>query len=278
MKKKLLFSLFLSFFFSTFTLKTAQALQCDGRNGTPPGLTGRIVDNAVPTPNPIINAIIIVYVDNDPPDGIIDSQRNLGSRDDGGFTYGWPVKGNLFLLAAKNGYQPMTGPIPLTQCLDSVIVLEADSSPPPPPGTNPRCAGSCADATQCQGASDGCSLCFGGMCVNPAWAPPTPTPAPLPCGVLKRIPTALGCVPTDDINLFVGWLLKISLGIGGGIAFLLMLWGVFKIMTGGDNPENIQAGKELITAALTGLIMIILSLYFLKFIGVEILELPWLGS
>lgn len=89
-----------------------------------------------------------------------------------------------------------------------------------------------------------------------------------------RITTALGCIPINNLNSFVGWLLGRLIFIASGIAFLLMAVGAFQILTSAGTPEKVKAGKELITSALTGLIFIILSMFILKLIGVDILHLP----
>jgi hypothetical protein len=92
------------------------------------------------------------------------------------------------------------------------------------------------------------------------------------------VKTALGCIPTQDTQEFVGWILRLAIGIGGGIAFLLMLFGGIKMITSAGNPEAVKAGQELITSALMGLIFIIFSLFLLQLIGVKIFEIPGFGE
>ncbi|MBI4029504.1 MAG: hypothetical protein HY376_04035 [Candidatus Blackburnbacteria bacterium] len=92
------------------------------------------------------------------------------------------------------------------------------------------------------------------------------------------IETALGCIPVGDQNSFVGWFLKWALGIAGGIAFLLIIFAGFQIMSSTGNPDKIQSGKELLNAAISGLILIIFSVFLLKLIGVDILGLPGFGT
>lgn len=87
------------------------------------------------------------------------------------------------------------------------------------------------------------------------------------------VETALGCIPTDPQEL-VKWVLKYAILMGGGIAFLLSLWGGITIILGGGNPEKINSGKEIIGSALTGLLFIIFSIFLLRFIGFDILQLP----
>jgi hypothetical protein len=85
--------------------------------------------------------------------------------------------------------------------------------------------------------------------------------------------TALGCIQTDP-QKFIGSILGIAIGIGGGIAFLLILFGGFQILMSAGNPEKLNAGKELITSAITGLLIIIFSIFILQLIGVTIFAIP----
>ncbi|MBI3956059.1 hypothetical protein HY339_02290 [Candidatus Gottesmanbacteria bacterium] len=73
---------------------------------------------------------------------------------------------------------------------------------------------------------------------------------------------------------FVTTLLNFGIGIAGGIAFLLIIFGGFQILTSAGNPERLNAGKELISSAITGLLMIVFSVFLLRIIGVDILGIP----
>lgn len=124
-------------------------------------------------------------------------------------------------------------------------------------------------------------LFFLGMLIfyraNPVLAAdPTPTPFNIKCSG-NGIETALGCISTEGPTSLVVFLLRLALGIGGGIAFLLMLFGVFQIITSAGSPERLKAGQELITSALIGLMMIIFSIFLLQLIGVQILGLNAFG-
>ena len=88
--------------------------------------------------------------------------------------------------------------------------------------------------------------------------------------------TALGCIPTNP-QQFIGQILGIAIGIGGGIAFLLILFGGFQILMSAGNPEKLNAGKELVTSAITGLLIIIFSLFILRLIGFTIFQIPGFG-
>lgn len=89
----------------------------------------------------------------------------------------------------------------------------------------------------------------------------------------KQIESAIGCITFFPPSAFAVYLLRFAIGIGGGIAFLLMIVGVFQIITSGGNPDKLKAGQELITSAIMGLLMIIFSVFLLRLIGVQILDL-----
>ena len=107
-----------------------------------------------------------------------------------------------------------------------------------------------------------------------------PIPADYSCMTSSGygVDTALGCIPASNLNEFVGWFLSKLIFVASGIAFLLMAFGALKIITSAGSPESIQAGKELITSSLAGLIFVILSLFLLKLIGVDILQIPGFGG
>lgn len=92
-------------------------------------------------------------------------------------------------------------------------------------------------------------------------------------GAVNVVCTALGDIPTDPQEL-VKWILKYAILMGGGVAFLLCLWGGVTIVLAGGNPEKINEGKEIISSALTGLFIIIFSVFLLRLIGYDILQLP----
>ncbi|OGM10793.1 hypothetical protein A2Z22_02815 [Candidatus Woesebacteria bacterium RBG_16_34_12] len=119
----------------------------------------------------------------------------------------------------------------------------------------------------------------------------TPTPAATPTSNLRCQPagfprdsgiyTAVGCIPiftgdSNDVNPFFNFVLSWAIGIAGGIAFILILYAGFMIITSSGHPEKLQAGKELLTAAIAGLLLIIFSTFLLHFIGVRIFFLPGL--
>ncbi len=94
----------------------------------------------------------------------------------------------------------------------------------------------------------------------------------------QKLNTAIGCIPIlTTKEAFLSFILKWAVGIGGGIAFLLIIYAGFMIMTSAGNPERLKAGQELLTSAISGLILLIFSVVILKIIGVDILGLCKFG-
>ncbi len=63
------------------------------------------------------------------------------------------------------------------------------------------------------------------------------------------------------------------MGIAGGIAFLLILYAGFQIMTSAGSPQRVQSGKELLGAAISGILLLIFSTFILRIVGVDILKI-----
>lgn len=66
-------------------------------------------------------------------------------------------------------------------------------------------------------------------------------------------------------------ILNFAIGMAGGVAFLLMIFGSYRLIFAGGNPESIQRGGEVITAAIIGLLVIVFSVLILRFLGIAIL-------
>lgn len=85
--------------------------------------------------------------------------------------------------------------------------------------------------------------------------------------------TAIGCIETEP-SKFIAKFLTLGIGLAGGIAFLLILFAGFQILTSAGNPEQLNAGKELMGSSIAGLLLIIFSIFLLRVIGVNILGIP----
>ena len=89
------------------------------------------------------------------------------------------------------------------------------------------------------------------------------------------ISTAFGCIPYSASGIATK-LLQILFGVGGGIAFLLMVYGFILVATSSGDEKKLQAAKETITSAITGLLVSIFALFLFRLIAVNILKIPGL--
>ncbi len=85
--------------------------------------------------------------------------------------------------------------------------------------------------------------------------------------------TAIGCIPfhivSETARFFIAW----GLGVGGGVALILIAISAIKLATSSGNPEKLKSAKSLFWSAIAGLGMIIFSVFLLRFIGVDVLGL-----
>lgn len=88
-----------------------------------------------------------------------------------------------------------------------------------------------------------------------------------------EIRTAIGCIPIAE-DAFVTWFLNRLFGIIGGIAFLLMIGGGIQMSTSGGDPAKMKAGQEMLSSAIAGLVFALFSLFILRLIMVDILNIP----
>lgn len=78
----------------------------------------------------------------------------------------------------------------------------------------------------------------------------------------------------DFTSTLVSSLSTLIVGIAGGLALLLMLFGAFTMSTATSNPERFKSGQQTFVSAVVGLFFILVSALVLQFIGVNILALP----
>jgi len=82
----------------------------------------------------------------------------------------------------------------------------------------------------------------------------------------------------QDLTNKINDILKYAMGIGGLIAFILIVIGGFQIILSAGNPDRVKAGKEMITSAIAGLLLIIFAVFILRLIGYDILKIPGFGG
>lgn len=70
---------------------------------------------------------------------------------------------------------------------------------------------------------------------------------------------------------------KILVYLAGGISMYLLLSGAAKYLFSSGNPEAIEEAKGVIGHALGGFLLVFLSVFLLRFLGVDILHIPGFG-
>lgn len=134
----------------------------------------------------------------------------------------------------------------------SITQIGHPGPPTPPPHPEGNLARRC-EGEKCSSA--GGTLCGGDNVKNPG------------------IQTAIGCIHTIPKE-FVKDFMRLGVGIGGGVAFLLIILGVFRMLTSAGNPQSLKEGQDILTSAVIGLLLVIFATLLLKIIGVDILNIP----
>jgi len=86
--------------------------------------------------------------------------------------------------------------------------------------------------------------------------------------------TGLGCVKANVQSFISDFVLRIGVGIAGISAFLCIIYGAFMYQTSQGKPETLKKAQELLTSCVMGLLLIIFSIFILRLIGVNILNIP----
>ncbi len=86
--------------------------------------------------------------------------------------------------------------------------------------------------------------------------------------------TSIGCVYADVGNFIQQTLLGWGVGFAGGISTLCIMYAAFMMQSSRGNAEVIKKSQQLLTSCITGLMLIIFSVFILRLIGVTILKIP----
>ena len=89
--------------------------------------------------------------------------------------------------------------------------------------------------------------------------------------------SGLGCIVVESESGFVQRILALGVSIGGTTSLLCLMYGAFLFQTSRGSPDGIKKARDLITSCLTGLLMIIFSVFILRLIGYTILRIPGFG-
>ncbi len=98
--------------------------------------------------------------------------------------------------------------------------------------------------------------------------------ANVPCNPTCSIGGVLEFDTGDSGGSTVTTILTVSISIAAVVAFILAGFGAVKIVTSAGNPSGINAGREMIISAISGLLFIVFAVTILEIIGANILNLP----
>jgi hypothetical protein len=90
----------------------------------------------------------------------------------------------------------------------------------------------------------------------------------------KGVDTAIGCLMAGDPKWLISQLLGWGVSVAGGIAFIMIVISGFQMTTAAGDVKKVQAAKELMVSAISGLILVVMSLVIMNFIGFGLLGLP----
>ncbi|MDH7476708.1 MAG: hypothetical protein QHH09_04620 [Microgenomates group bacterium] len=86
--------------------------------------------------------------------------------------------------------------------------------------------------------------------------------------------TAIGCIYPYTSSFIQQNLIGLGVSLGGIISLLCIIYSAVIIQTSQGNPEKIKKARELLTSCISGLILIIFSIFILRIIGITILKIP----
>lgn len=101
--------------------------------------------------------------------------------------------------------------------------------------------------------------------------PVTPDTEPFADAIPGALYTEFGCIGTSDLTIIVNTVIRIALGLMGGLVVLRIIQGALTMQ--GGSPEAYEEGRSVIISALVGLLVLVFSAAILNFLGVNVLNL-----
>lgn len=99
----------------------------------------------------------------------------------------------------------------------------------------------------------------------------------LPQSDQNRYYTMLGCLSSQPAEFAAG-IARLLFSLVGGIAFLYLLYGAGIVATSQANPDRISQGRRIIYGAIVGLLFVLFATFILRFIAVDVLQIPGFGT
>jgi hypothetical protein len=166
-----------------------------------------------------------------------------------------------------------------TACPGTTYTCTPTPTPTPTPGTKCDCNrdSDCSSGQECdEGSSAGCEVYQGnaGLCKSSSGSTGTTTGSTELPEKLNTVKVGPFDIPTDPAGL-AQKLLEIGIGLGALLATVVLIVGGFGVATSSGNPDNLEKAKKQITAAVAGLLFILMSVLILNIIGGEIIGIDF---
>lgn len=89
--------------------------------------------------------------------------------------------------------------------------------------------------------------------------------------------SGIGSVYTDLPSFINKNLFGIFLSFAGVLTLLCIIYSAFILQTSSGNPERIKKARQNLTSCISGLLVIIFSIFILRIIGGDIIKIPGIG-
>lgn len=89
--------------------------------------------------------------------------------------------------------------------------------------------------------------------------------------------TAIGCFEGSFANFLTKNILGWGIGLAGIISMMCIVYAAIKMQMSKGNPDKLKNTQEMLTSCITGLLLIIFSVFILRVLGVDILRIPGLN-
>jgi hypothetical protein len=88
--------------------------------------------------------------------------------------------------------------------------------------------------------------------------------------------SGLACIPLGT-RAFVNKFVQISISLAGGIALLCIIYCAIQMQISRGNPQRLEKARENLISCITGLLLILFSVFILQAVGVKIFGIPGFG-
>jgi len=86
--------------------------------------------------------------------------------------------------------------------------------------------------------------------------------------------SGIGCIYTNTQTFIQKTVFRLGIGLAGGFSILCIIYAAFMMQSSQGNPEKIKKAQEMITSCIMGLMLIIFSVFILRLVGFNILQIP----